>query len=200
MKRFAILICITFIVGAIQLNAQGFQPYIAIGANITDDYLTELGNSQVGTRMGLITGLGVAGRINRRWETSVELLYSQNGYYLEFSQIPTVALDKIVAHYIEVPLALVYRFGGKKRKEEYLNKPSISGGLSYAHLFKYKVIAVDGRNLTNDIRFDQENALLFTIAATSFFSESLALNGRGTLSTFGEMTIALRLLYYISKE
>jgi len=47
------------------------------------------------------------------------------------------------------------------------------------------------------VRFDRENALLFNITATSFFTKSFALNAKGTLSTFGEWTVALRLLYYI---
>lgn len=199
MKRFTVLILLTFILGTIQLNAQGFKGYLTLGSNLTDAYLTESGNSQQGSRIGLNVGPGVSVIMNRnrRWETSMELLYSQNGHYVNLVQVPAIALNKITLHYIEVPLSLAYRFNIKDNEKERFYKRSISGGIIYARLFKHKIIAVDGTDLTNDVRFDQENALLFNIAATSFFSESFALNGRGTLSTFGEWTIALRLLYYI---
>ncbi len=194
MKRFTFLI---FILGTIQLNAQGFKAYLAVGSNLTEAYLTQSGNSQVGTRIGVNIGPGVSIGINERWETSMELLYSQNGHYANLVQTPTIALNRLRLHYIEVPITWGYRFNLKKEEKASFYKRRISGGIAYARLFKYSVLAIDGTNLTNDVRFAQENALLFNIAATSFFSESLALNGRGTFSTFGGWTIALRLLYYI---
>ncbi len=194
MKRFTFLI---FILGTIQLNAQGFKAYLAVGSNLTEAYLTQSGNSQVGTRIGVNIGPGVSIGINERWETSMELLYSQNGHYANLVQTPTIALNRLRLHYIEVPITWGYRFNLKKEEKASFYKRRISGGIAYARLFEYSVLAIDGTNLTNDVRFAQENALLFNIAATSFFSESLALNGRGTFSTFGGWTIALRLLYYI---
>lgn len=194
MKRFTFLV---FILGTIQLNAQGFKAYLAVGSNLTEAYLTQSGNSQVGTRIGVNIGPGVSIGINERWETSMELLYSQNGHYANLVQTPTIALNRLRLHYIEVPITWGYRFNLKKEEKASFYKRRISGGIAYARLFKYRILAIDGTNLTNDVRFAQENALLFNIAATSFFSESLALNGRGTFSTFGGWTIALRLLYYI---
>ncbi len=194
MKRFTFLI---FILGTIQLNAQGFKAYLVVGSNLTEAYLTQSGNSQVGTRIGVNIGPGVSIGINERWETSMELLYSQNGHYANLVQTPTIALNRLRLHYIEVPITWGYRFNLKKEEKASFYKRRISGGIAYARLFKYSVLAIDGTNLTNDVRFAQENALLFNIAATSFFSESWALNGRGTFSTFGGWTIALRLLYYI---
>lgn len=194
MKRFTFLV---FILGTIQLNAQGFKAYLAVGSNLTEAYLTQSGNNQVGTRIGVNIGPGVSIGINERWETSMELLYSQNGHYANLVQTPTIALNRLRLHYIEVPITWGYRFNLKKEEKASFYKRRISGGIAYARLFKYSVLAIDGTNLTNDVRFAQENALLFNVAATSFFSESLALNGRGTFSTFGGWTIALRLLYYI---
>jgi len=114
MKRFTILFFLILALFTVQLNAQRSKAYLALGSNLTDDYLTESGNSQVGTRLGLNIGPGVSILIHRRWETSVELLYSQNGFYANPVQIPTIALNKIKLHYIEVPLTLAYRFNIKK--------------------------------------------------------------------------------------
>lgn len=197
MKRFTNLIFLTFILGTIQLNAQNSKAYLAFGSNLTKANLTELGNSQVGTRIGLNIGPGVSIMLNKRWATSMELLYSQNGSYVNLVPIPSVALNKIMLHYIEVPLTLAYGFNIKKQAQEHSYKHSISGGITYARLFKHKIIAIGGRNLTNEVRFDQEDALLFNFAATSFLKKSFAINGRATLSTFGKWTLALRLLYYI---
>ncbi|MEM1122831.1 MAG: outer membrane beta-barrel protein, partial [Bacteroidota bacterium] len=109
MIRFVTLILLTFILGIDQLNAQGFKAHIALGTNIADDNLTELGNSQVGTRLGVVIGPGVSGLISSRWEMGVELLFSQNGHYVKHSQLPTIGLDKIRLDYLEVPVTLAYR-------------------------------------------------------------------------------------------
>lgn len=196
MKRLTFLIVILSAVH-IQLNAQRFKGYLAFGSNLTEAYLTQSGNSQVGTRIGINMGPGVSIGISKRWEMSMEMLYSHNGNYVNLTQRPSIALNKLRLHYIEVPLSWGYRFNIKKDEQANFHKRRISAGIAYARLFKHSVLAIDGTDLTDDVRFAQENTLLFHIAATSFFSESLALNARGTLSTFGEWTVALRLLYYI---
>ncbi len=195
MKRFTLLIFLVFLLTTLQ--AQRFNGYLVLGVNLTEDKLTELGNSQVGTRLGLNMGLGISSVLSNRWEASMELLYNQNGYFVNPVQVPTIALNKIRLHYIEVPLTFAYRFNIKKDKKASFYKRSIGGGIAHARLFNHKIIAVDGTDVSNAVRFDRENALLFNIVATSFFTESLALNAKGTLSTFGEWTVALRLLYYI---
>lgn len=197
MKRFTTLFLLLFLFKSSKLNAQTYKAHLAFGSNLTEAYLTESGNSQVGSRLGFNIGPGVSAMVSNRWETSMELLYSQNGYYTNFSQPPTLALNKITLHYIEVPLSMSYRFNIKKNEKENFFKRSIGGGITYARLFKHKVIATDGTNLTDEVRFDQINALLFHVAATSFFNRNFAVNGRGTFSTSGEWTLALRLLYCI---
>lgn len=186
-----LILCIT------QLNAQGFEGYLALGSNLTEANFTQSGNRQVGTRIGLNVGPGVSAVINRRCEINLELLYSQNAYYAKIVETPSIALNRIRMHFVEVPLTLGYRFNIEKDKAENFYKRRIMGGIAYARLFRHRVLGVDGSNVTDAVRFDHENALLFNIAATSFFSKSWALNGKGTLTTFGEWTVALRLLYYI---
>lgn len=179
------------------LNAQMSKAYLALGGNLTDDYLTELGNSQVGTRLGLNIGPGVALKLQDRWEISVELLYSQNGNHLHLIQNPSVVVNKIKLHYVEVPLSLSYQFNVKKNEKANFYKQSVGGGIAYAHLINHKITAFDGTNLNKAVRFNRENTLLFNVAATSHLNESIALNGKGTISIFGGWTVALRLLFYI---
>ena len=197
MKRFTSAIFLILFLFSPQLNAQRSKAYLALGSNLTQDYLTGSGNSQVGTRLGLNIGTGVSTLIYKKWETSIELLYSQNGYYSKIVQTPAIALNKIKLHFIEVPMTLAYRFNIKQNEKKHFHKFNLSSGIAYARLFKHKIIAIDGTNVTNEVQFDQENALLFNFAGTSYFNESIALNGRVTLSTFGEWTMALRLLFYI---
>lgn len=194
MNGFPILI---FLLLAFQINAQRFEGYLAVGSNIAEANLTQSGNRQVGTRIGLTIGPGVSTVLNGRWEANLEMLYSQNAHYAKIVETPPVPLNRLRMHYVEVPLSLGYRFNIEKDKAESYYKRRVSAGIAYARLFRHAVLAIDGTDVTNAVRFDQENALLFTIAATSFFSESLALNGKGTLTTFGEWTVALRLLYFI---
>jgi len=200
MKRYAILVLFISAMSATRANAQGFKGYVAFGFNVTDDYLTESGNSQIGTRMGLNVGPGVLGRINKRLEVGMEMLYSQNGFYAELVQIPGIALDKITVHYVEVPLTLVYHFGLKRTEEKQHYIPTISGGITYARLFDHRIIAVDDMNLSNEVHFDRENALLLNLGMTTFFSKSFAFDVRGTLSRFGEWTSTGRLLYYLNSK
>jgi len=194
MNGFPILV---LILCALQLNAQKFEGYLAFGSNLTEANLTQSGNRQVGTRIGLNAGPGVSALISKRCEISLEMLYSQNAHYARIIETPSLALNRIRMHFVEVPLTIGYRFNIEKDKKENFYKRRIIGGIAYARLFRQKVLAIDGTDLTNAVRFDQENAFLFNIAATSFFSKALALNGKGTLTTFGEWTVALRLLYYI---
>ncbi len=194
MNGFSILICILL---AFQLNAQRFEGYLALGSNITEANLTQSGNRQVGTRIGFNVGPGVSALLSRRWEVNLEMLYSQNANYVKIVEPPPIALNRLRLHFIGAPLTIGYRFNIEKDRKENFYKRRISAGIAYARLFGHAVLGIDGSDMTDAIRFNQENAFLFTIAATSFFRKSLAVNGKGTLTTFGEWTVALRLLYYI---
>lgn len=194
MNGFPLLILLLL---AFQLNAQRFEGYLAFGSNITEANLTKSGNRQVGTRVGLNIGPGVSAAINSRCELNLELLYSQNAHYAKIVETPAISLNRLRMHFVEVPVTLGYRFNIEKDKKASFYKRRIMGGIAYARLFRHRVLGIDGSDLTDAVRFDQENAFLFNIAATSFFSKSLALNGKGTLTTFGEWTVALRLLYYL---
>ena len=195
MKPFTILIFLILL--GIQVNAQRFNAFLAVGANTTDDDLTELGDRQVGTRLGLNIGPGVSIHLNKRLETNLEILYSQNGHYVNPIQVPNVTLNKIMLHFIEVPLTVGYRFNIKKTEGAEFYKRSVTGGITFARLINQKIIGVEGRNVSEGLRFDQENVVLFNFGATSFLNKSFAINAKGVLSTFGEWTIALRLLYFL---
>lgn len=197
MKRIFALLLLLFILNSNDLNAQRFKAFAALGANLTGDYLTDSGNSQVGTRLGLNAGPGVAAVLGRRWELHTEMLYSQNGHYAVIRAVPPVALNKITLHYVEVPVAFAYRFNIKKEAEADFYKRHISFGATYARLFEHKVLDVEGADVSDELRFDRENALLFNLGATSFFTESLALHARGTLSVLGEWTMAVRGVFWL---
>lgn len=189
------LFLLTFFLGVFQLKSQTFNTYLVLGANVTEASATKTGNSQVGTRIGLNAGAGVSAAIGGNWETGMELLYSQNGQYVNLEELSTVPLDKIVLHYVEVPLTIAYRIDLKKGKEDFFSSLAVGSGVSYARLVDFKVIAVNGTNLSNDVSFDPDRAFLFHFGATSVINPSFALNGKATLSMFGKWTMALRLLY-----
>ncbi|MEM9051271.1 MAG: outer membrane beta-barrel protein [Bacteroidota bacterium] len=197
MSRLIVSLILTFLFGTIQIHAQKFSANVALGANISDDYLTETGSSQVGTRMGLNVGPGVSTMLTENLGLSFELLYSQNGLYAELEEIPGVALDKIKMDFLEVPFSVEYHLNTKTERKNQFLETRINVGIAYARLFNYEITAVDGTDLTDVLRFDKEDVLLFHLGATTFFSKSFGVNGKGTLSPFGEWTIALRLLYRI---
>lgn len=197
MKNLSALTIVCLALCTVQLSAQNVSTRLILGTNLTKATLTESGKSQVGFRMGLNTGAGVSIKVDERLELGLELLYSQNGLYVQFAQIPAVALDKITLHYFEVPIYLSYPLNINQNENKKGYEQSFSGGISYARLFDYKIIGVDDTDLTNDFRFEQNSALLFNFSATSSFSESFSLDGRVTFAAFGELTFALRMLYTI---
>ncbi|MGD1847591.1 MAG: hypothetical protein ACFB10_19550, partial [Salibacteraceae bacterium] len=103
-------------------------------------------------------------------------------------------------HYHEFPITLAYGQDFRNVSAAELSKLRLGGCISNARLFDYKIIAIDGSDLTDATRFDQTDAFLFHIGVTSFFSKSFALNGKGVISTFGEWTVAIRLLYRLGKK
>lgn len=56
-KSFTPLLFLMLIFGNTPLFGQGFKAHFTVGTNISDDYGTESGNSQVGTRMGIFVYL-----------------------------------------------------------------------------------------------------------------------------------------------
>lgn len=195
MKIPIILIAALVILGINQTHAQVFTPYLALGTNITNDKLTESGSRQVGSRMGPNLGVGVSGLMSKRLSLDMEILFSQNGNYAKMVEEPTINLDKIALRYLEVPLMVTYQLKNENKKN--LRGPSVSAGLGYAQLLKHKVITRDERDISDEISFEQDGVLLFNAGATSFLSDKWAVNGRCTISQYGNWTLALRLLYYI---
>jgi len=151
--------------------------------------------SQVGFRMGWNTGAGVSVKLAERLRMNMEMLYSENALYVQFVETPEIPLDKITLRFIEAPIFLSYPFNidGTEKKKKF--KQSIGGGITYAQLFNYKMVAVDGSDLTNDVQLDQKNAILININATSTLNDSFAMDARVSIALFGDLTYALRLIY-----
>jgi len=173
-------------------NGQQFKASIIGGVNFA-----ELDSDELDGRIGWNVGTGVSTQFAKKWKASLELLYSQNGFYLKPSQVPVVPLEELSLHFIEVPLELSYLFRFRKPSNDKVYQHQLNMGVSYARLFKHKAIDYEEMDISDQLQFDNLNAILFNFGVTAFWNESIALNGKGTLSTFGEWTIAIRMMYFI---
>ena len=196
MHRFTTLL-ILLISCTAPAKAQGFKPYLTLGSNVTKDYFTQAGSSQVGTRLGLVLGPGVLANLNERWDLGAELLYSQNGFYTDFIQVPNTPINKIKLHYIEAPLRLHYRLGKDEGGDKSRKTQSIGFGVSYAHLFSSKFLAADETELTDEVFYNGESTLLYNLYLSSSLGESFTVSGWGAVSGFGEWTFTARVLYFL---
>lgn len=145
--------------------------------------------------MGLNLGPGVSMRLTEQLDLRVELLYSHNGLYSQFDQLHLAALDKIHLHYLEAPLCIALPLFEHITDNGDVSVTSISGGVSYARLLDYRFTSVDGLDVSDEVRSDQESAWLFNAALTTDLSNCMALNAKMTVATFGELTVALRAIY-----
>ncbi|MFK7758098.1 MAG: outer membrane beta-barrel protein [Flavobacteriales bacterium] len=178
------------------VEAQNFSGYIALGSNVMNDKLTSSGTSQVGTRIGLNTGPGLMVKLNDRLSFGMELLYSQNGIYINPDQFLNVELERIRLHYLEVPLLLVLE---PRYRNKLPGRITIkgAGGVSTARLFHSNVIPVEETALSEPITFPEPNAFLFHAGAIVSFHERYAVNVKSSVSTYGEWTFAFRFHYFL---
>ena len=189
-----LLFSIVFLLGT-TLNAQQqrFQAGVLAGFN-----LAELEGTGIGSYFGLNVGAIVTGKIARQWQLSLELLYSQDGEYSLPEFYPPVEYGSIRLHFLEIPLHI--DFLTKNDKAEGYNNWHLALGAAYARLMNYKVSTTEGLEITDDIIWEDRDAILVQGGATYFFTPHIGLNLRGTVSTdssFLGWTVALRAVYLI---
>jgi len=162
------------------------------------DKYTSTGNSQVGSRIGLNTGLGGLLKISEKLDIGMELLYSQNAIYINLEQLPNIELERIRLHYVEIPLQVV--FNPLQRRKNSLPGSVVRlkwiGGLSVARLFHHNTTAVNEQELIEQVSFSRPTAFLLHLGTAVSLSEKLALNAKVSASAYGDWTFSFRLFRY----
>lgn len=131
--------------------------------------------------------------MNERWNASMEFLFSQKGSNRTINDDPSSAFENIRLNYVEVPVLINF----------YDWKFRASTGFSYANLFNYKVITIDGDD-TEDFDF-RSHLFSFMIGVTYLINDNWGVNARwsreldvqkdpGATDLRGK-TLAIRMLY-----
>ena len=173
MKLFKLLLPLFFLLsGANSLSAQRFDGGIIFGLNfaeLTGEDVTDFIGGHLGVRSSM--------KLKKRLRLGMELVFSEQGEYIMVKSFPNVPITKIKLDYIEVPVQVEWNALTKEEKNAWLNF-----GLAYAKLINYKIIARDQGDITNEVTWQSESAMLVTIGATAFFNEHIGINFRGAQS------------------
>jgi len=179
--RFIFLVCIITLGSSLDLlgqkstktaNTNRFEGAIIFGANFA-----ELSGEDVSDFIGVNVGFRGTAKLKDKWRLGLELLFSQQGEYLEVKSYPNVPLQKILINYIEVPLQLDWQVVQKGKKTAWLN----FGG-AFAKLINHQLIAKDQNDISPLLVWEQESAVLITFGATAFFNDHIGFNFRGAQS------------------
>ena len=172
------------------LNGQRFSAGIVGGLNAT---VSEVLGSENST--GLNLGLVGTAKLANRFYLSTEILWSQNGEYIQPLQYADIQYDRVRLDFVEIPIQLAYLM--KPKEEDRFQKGWLRIGIAYTKLIDYKIeVGLVERNEL--VVWDKKEALLINFGGVYFFNEHWGINCRMSLSTFGKdmgPTIAFRGMY-----
>lgn len=145
------------------VEAQRFEGALVGGVN-----MTQLdGDDLLGYRkIGFNVGARVNTVLSERWRVALEMLFTQQGSRRGRLDDPG-SLDFIRLNMVEVPLMLNFRDW----------KFDVGAGLSYGRLVNFKVVEVNGEDIT-DFQNYAENIVSVVFDATFYFRENMGFNLR----------------------
>ena len=169
---------------------QRFKAGLILGIN-----LSQLDGDRLAgyNQLGFNTGAEISVVMSERWNMNMEFLFSQKGSNRTLNDDPASVFENIRLNYVEVPL-LVNFYDWKFRA---------SAGFSYANLFDYKVITIDGDD-TENFNF-RSHLFAFIIGVTYMINDHWGANVRWSRELDVQMnsadtdlrgkTLAFRILY-----
>lgn len=141
---------------------QTFQATAALGFNLSQiDGDKLFGFNQIGLNGGLRVGVN----LSERWQTSLEMRFSQQGSHRTRNDAASAALDVIRLNLVEVPLMINFSDW----------KIQAGGGLVYSRLVNYRVVDVNGTDVSELQNF-RDNGLAMIFAGTYYFREKWGLS------------------------
>lgn len=167
-------------------QAQRFGTGLSLGIN-----MSELDQTGIDSYVGLTGGVRGIVKLKKQWHISTEILYSQQGDYVEDSPI-AAALSTIFLQYIEVPIQSNHLFIWNPKLEIY--QIQLNYGITYARLIDSKIVTVDGTTLFYPSNFSN-NAFLYNLGITGYVTQHFGIDWRGTATDDGKFTLTLKGIY-----
>lgn len=158
---------------------------------------SELGGKDLDDFIGWNAGaIGVAS-VTKHLHISLELLWSQNGDYLNPEFFPDLNYSEVKLNFIEVPIQINYQL----QQNEELNdrKGWLRVGFTFAHLLDYKIEA-NNIDVSNQIIWEKDNSFLVNFGGAFFLNKNWGINIRMSFSTYSKdliPTFAFRGIYLL---
>jgi len=181
------------ILSAMGLNSQNnvFGIRLVAGLNFS-----ELEGEDITDYFGANVGIISTMNLSQHFQLSTELLWSQNGEYINPKFYPNVEYGQIWLHHIEIPLHADWMIFIDKESE--IHQAEISFGIAYAYLFHHSVYNSVKEDIKNQVIYSNKESILGQVGLTYFFTPELGLNLKSSLPLFMEgldWTIAARMVY-----
>lgn len=192
-QYYAILTLFLFLTlpGLSQKNYKLFNAGVVAGLNFAE--LEGKGRTDYS---GLNAGIKGCLRFSKHTQLVLEMLYSQNGEYILPDYYPSLEYGKINLSHLEVPLYIEWLIGIFEREKFYDWRIQLGG--AYASLFHYKVFDKDDSNITDEIIYQDKNAVLLQAGTSYFITKNIGVHFRSSLPVQSDglsWTMAFRMEY-----
>ncbi len=147
---------------------------------------------------GINAGVIGTARFARHGQLSMEMLYSQNGEYVLPVYYPPIEYGRISLQHIEIPVHVDLLIGLLQHDAYY--DWQLSLGVAYTRLMDYRVRDIGGSDISEQVIYDNSEALLLQGGTTYHFTRRAAVNFRASLPIRIDglsWTYAARLIYML---
>ena len=148
MSKTSIIFSLLFLSVCTTLFSQRFEAGVIAGIN-----LSALNEDKIGAHFGINTGIKVRYNLNKKWATSIELLYSRNGEYALPDFYPNVVYDKVRLDYVEIPLNAEWKVYSAKIKS-----PRFTLGIAMTSLVDFYADNEAGEELTEFVTWEERGS------------------------------------------
>lgn len=158
-------------------QAQTFEAGLIGGVN-----LSQLnGDLLVGfNRIGFNVGGRVAITPVERWKWNIDILFSQKGSRRSNDDPAFVQFEGFRLNYAEVPIMVSY-LDWLNEDGDYFYKLHFTAGVSWARLVDFKVVDINGTDIS-DLQNFSKNALDLIAGATFYINPNIGINGQFSLA------------------
>lgn len=175
-----------------QAQAQKFGTGMIAGLNFA-----QLEGEEITDYLGWNTGIMGSFQLSKKRQISIELLFSQNGEYILPAFHPDLSYGKIRLNHLEIPIH--YDWLLSDHKKDYRNW-QFQAGVAYTKLLNYKIADSQGMDITEQVIYKNDDALLVQPGLIYLFTKQMGLNLKASMPLRKEglsWTLAARLVYVI---
>ena len=168
MRLFTSILLFFIVFSTLQSQDRTFDAGLVLGFNMSQIDGDDMGGAWVGYRqLGLSAGGRVQFNIAEKWVTGFEILFSQLGS--DRGKFDIGLYDNIRLNCVEVPVTITFLDWADEFDGQDFYHIGFNAGLTYARTINYKVIRVDGADITEETDF-QPNMVMYHLGFTYYIN------------------------------